>query len=104
MKFNASVSLHIARNLILAAFAAGVVSVGMADLVMGCGSPQKTAAVVVDSGSLALCVLQHSTEPVSQVVVECAGATESLVTTLLSEHKAAAAREVSARLRDGGKG
>jgi hypothetical protein len=110
MKNNAGVRFYLARNLIVAAFAAGIVSVEMTDVVFGsaaastgCGSSQKTATTVIDSGALAICVLQHSTDPVSKIVEQCAGATETLVTTLLSEHKSASVREESAKLRDGGK-
>lgn len=95
---NASVTI---RNLLTSAALAVFVASGM--IALGCsGNPQKTGGIVVDSGALAICVLQHSTEPISKIVEACGGATETLVTTILSEHRAAAQRELSSRL-DGGK-
>ena len=63
-------------------------------LLAGC-LPANTAADVGAGLNVAVCVLDHSTEPVSQIVTDCAGASVELVTTILSAHRTAMAREAS---------
>lgn len=68
---------------------------------VGCGASPGKVAVDIGAGiSVAACVLQHNGEPVTQILIDCAGATEAGVTTILSEHRAAMAREMSSK--DGG--
>ncbi len=60
----------------------------------GCIS-SKTAADLTAGLNLAGCILDHSQDPVSLIAQECSGASIELITTVLSKHKAAMAREAS---------
>lgn len=48
---------------------------------------------IVDVGGLVACVLQHDTEPVQQIALECGSLTAQDVIQILEAHKAAVARE-----------
>lgn len=81
----------------------GILSAALALVGIGasCSSPAKTA---VDAGALAICILNHSDEPVDQIVKDCNGATAQLVADILAAHRAAEEREASrAKLKDGGR-
>ncbi len=79
------------------------------------GSILLAGCIKTDSGSLvsdvaagvklSACILEHSTEPVSQIVQDCAGASADLVTTVLAAHRSAMAKEASKRAtyQDAGK-
>lgn len=67
--------------------------------------PPKTA---VDEVNLAICVLDHSSEPPAQIVTDCQkqgyAVTIDIVTSILAAHRAAEEREASrAKLLDGGR-
>jgi len=94
------------KNLYAATLLALTVTFIGAPIIMvgACGNP-KTVADVASGIGVAACVLEHSTDPVSQIVKACAGSTEAFVTTVLSKHRAATVRETSkdATYQDAGK-
>ncbi len=60
----------------------------------GCAwfTPAKTAAVEQAGVDLAVCVLNHVTEPIQQIVTDCGAATAEDVIKILDAHRAAMAR------------
>jgi len=72
----------------------------LAALLLACPNPAKSA---IDDAALAVCILNHDSEPIQQIVDACAGATAQVVADVLGAHRAAMERQRSReKLQDAG--
>ncbi len=93
----AQISARPRRALAVAALALGAL-VAVSHVLTGCAAWQRLEpAVPAIATTTIACVLAHSTDPLAQIVSECAipDALVPAITDLLAEHKAAAAKELA---------